>query len=132
MFRTTGHQLQNLKALSQGIVYVAHLHLIFCLAGSRTKGTKGMETSVDVEAVHFWHADKIVDVVQLQQTDLVQGLSAAEVAHRIGTYGKNQLPEKRKVPFILRLWEQINNILIFILVVAAIVSAVLQVSRSTI
>ncbi len=93
-----------------------------------------MDTAVDVgaeTAVRFWHADKVIDVVQLQQTDVVQGLTSAEVARRIEAYGKNQLPEKRKTPFIVRLWEQINNILIFILVVAAIVSAVLQVSCGT-
>jgi Ca2+-transporting ATPase len=86
-----------------------------------------METIVEVEEKdYYWYAESVGEVARLQETDLSNGLTSAEVERRMGTYGKNQLPEKKKTPFIARLWEQINNILIFILIVAAIVSSILQ------
>jgi magnesium-transporting ATPase (P-type) len=86
-----------------------------------------MDTAIEVEEKdYFWHAETIEDVIRLQDTDTSNGLSSGEARRRIDVYGKNQLPEKAKVSFIHRLWEQINNILIFILIVAAVVSSILQ------
>jgi len=80
-----------------------------------------------MEDVDFdWHSKTIEEVEQLQVTSMTMGLSTAEAARRLEAYGKNELPAPAKTPFYVRLWNQLNNILIFILIAATIVSAVLQ------
>lgn len=52
-----------------------------------------------------------------------QGLSSADAKQRLEQYGYNQLTEKEKKTLLQRIWGQVNNILVLILVVVAIVSA---------
>ncbi len=54
------------------------------------------------------------------------GLSEEEAAARLVKYGRNVLTEPYKPSFLRKLWSQINNILIYILIVAAIIAALLQ------
>ena len=73
-----------------------------------------------------WHSKTIEEVEQLQETSMTKGLSTVEAARRLEAYGKNELPAPAKTPLYVRLWNQLNNILIFILIGATIVSGVLQ------
>jgi len=58
-------------------------------------------------------------------TDLQRvGLTTAEAQKRLETYGYNKLTEKEKVTIWQRIWHQVANVLVGILVFVAIVSAV--------
>eukprot|EP00977_Amphora_coffeiformis_P021081 scaffold8828_cov204-Amphora_coffeaeformis.AAC.2 len=51
-----------------------------------------------------------------------KGLTTEEAAARLAKYGPNKMTEKRKVTLLERIWNQIANVLVFILIVIAIVS----------
>ena len=53
------------------------------------------------------------------------GLTAAEAARRLGVYGPNRLPANGGRSALMRLLDQFNNLLIFVLIAAALVSAAL-------
>lgn len=50
------------------------------------------------------------------------GLTKDEAAARLAKFGQNKMTEKRKVTLLERIWNQVANVLVFILVVIAIVS----------
>jgi len=52
------------------------------------------------------------------------GLSAEEAATRLAKYGPNRLAEKETVTLLERIWKQVANVLVGILVFVAIVSAI--------
>lgn len=54
-----------------------------------------------------------------------EGLSAAEAERRLTQYGRNALDEKKKTPFALRVWEQVRDPMVLVLIVAAVVSGVM-------
>jgi len=66
------------------------------------------------------------EVVQKLETDAQNGLSSAEITRRREQYGSNELIERgAKSPWVI-LWEQFTSIMIVILIVAAVVSLLLQ------
>eukprot|EP00775_Hariotina_reticulata_P008890 gene8890-9068_t len=74
-----------------------------------------------------WHADGDVNAVLRQLgTDMDTGLSKDEAEKRLHDYGPNALTPPKKAGLFKKLWDQLNNVLIFILVAAAIVTAGLQ------
>ena len=52
------------------------------------------------------------------------GLTTAEAKARFEKYGPNQLTEKEKVTLLQRIWKQVNNVLVGILVFVALVSLI--------
>ncbi|AKB75932.1 Cation-transporting ATPase, E1-E2 family [Methanosarcina lacustris Z-7289] len=54
-----------------------------------------------------------------------EGLSSEEAEKRLGEYGKNELKEKEKISIFRLFLSQFKSILIFILIIASIVSALL-------
>ncbi len=55
-------------------------------------------------------------------TDLERGLSAAEVEKRREEYGENRLLQKKKKSMLVRFLEQFKDVMIIILIIAAIIS----------
>lgn len=53
-----------------------------------------------------------------------KGLTTAEAQARLEQYGYNQLTEKEKVTLLQRIWKQVNNVLVAILVFVAVVSLI--------
>ena len=51
------------------------------------------------------------------------GLSSAEAEKRLEEFGPNKMSEKERKSLLRRIWEQVNNVLVGILVVVAVVSA---------
>lgn len=51
-----------------------------------------------------------------------KGLSAEQRQQRLDKYGPNKLTEKKKVTLCERIWHQIANVLVFILIIIAVVS----------
>ncbi|HEY2981709.1 MAG TPA: cation-translocating P-type ATPase, partial [Anaerolineales bacterium] len=73
---------------------------------------------------HDWHALSAEDVLRhLEVRD--SGLSASEVAERLRQYGENQLQESPRPSFWHTLWEQLNNFVVILLIIASVISALL-------
>ena len=72
-----------------------------------------------------WHELSVSQVAELLETDLASGLFAAEVKSRAKQYGPNELTEPPLPRWWLKLLNQFNEIVIWILIAATILSAVL-------
>ena len=73
-----------------------------------------------------WHVMSIEDTVSELKlgADLPQvGLTSAEAARRLEEFGLNKLTEGKKKTLLERIWAQVANVLVLILVVVAVVSA---------
>jgi len=74
---------------------------------------------------HQWHALGKEEVISELASYSEIGLSEEEVQHRLEAYGPNQLTEAPPTTFWQMLWDQFNNFVVILLIVAAVVSAVL-------
>ena len=72
-----------------------------------------------------WHALPVDQVAAHLNIRADKGLSSEEAEHRRQQYGPNQLTEAPPVTFWQMLWEQFNNFVVIMLLVAALISAVL-------
>src|SRR5687767_1855055 len=71
------------------------------------------------------HARSVAQIAAEFRTDPERGLSAAEAQERLRTLGANELTEKPRPGFLALLWDQFNNYLVIILIVAAILALLL-------
>jgi len=72
-----------------------------------------------------WHQIEPLVAVEKLETDRAAGLSEAEAARRLATYGRNELAGSgTKKPWRI-LWEQMTELMVVILIVAAVISALL-------
>ena len=86
---------------------------------------KSQETQ-DKKTVPVWHHMEVPDVLDKLSTDDAKGLTADEVKQRLQSYGPNKLPETKKKHVILRFLSHFHNVLIYILLAAAVVTALLD------
>lgn len=68
------------------------------------------------------YSDSIDSVIASLDTDVSRGLSDAEVELRREKYGENKLREKKKKSLARRFFEQFKDVMIIILIIAAIIS----------
>jgi magnesium-transporting ATPase (P-type) len=80
------------------------------------------DTRPGPEAV--WHAMPADTVLQRLQTG-ARGLAAAEVARRLAEHGPNRLAEAPAAGPLVRLGRQFDNLLLYVLMAAALVTAVM-------
>jgi Ca2+-transporting ATPase len=80
-----------------------------------------MEWSRDVK----WHALSVQATAQRLGADLARGLSPAQVSERRAQFGPNALAERPRPSFLARLWNQLNQFLVLILIASAITSAII-------
>ena len=74
-----------------------------------------------------WHAmskEDAAGLLGLGHDIKTAGLSSAEAQRRLEQYGPNQLSEKEKVTLLQRIWKQVGNVLVGILVFVAVVSLI--------
>lgn len=74
-----------------------------------------------------WHAmtkEETFKELDVSSNIRREGLTAAEAAKRLEQYGPNQLSEKEKETLLQKIWNQVNNVLVGILVFVAVISAV--------
>ena len=71
------------------------------------------------------HARPIDELVALLQAHVERGLTQAEAQERLRKFGPNELTEKPRPGFLALLWEQFNNYLVIILIIAAAISLAL-------
>ena len=73
----------------------------------------------------MWYLKTSDEVARELEVDISTGLSSEEVKRRRDEWGCNVLAEKKKKPLFFLFLEQINDTLIYILLAAAVVSALL-------
>ena len=72
-----------------------------------------------------WHTSEVEEVLDALGTHAASGLSDEEAARRLAELGPNELVDKgTRSPWLI-LWEQFTEVMIVILIVAAVVSALL-------
>src|SRR5512134_3732729 len=71
-----------------------------------------------------WHALTAEDVLKNLEAH-EHGLTASQATARLAQYGPNQLQEAPRPTFWHMLWEQLNNFVVILLIVASIISALL-------
>ena len=81
--------------------------------------TTGKDVSIS------WHSMSSTDVLEQLNTPLEEGLSPEEVKARQEKYGPNELTEAPPTTFWEMLWSQINSFVIYMLLAASIISALL-------
>jgi magnesium-transporting ATPase (P-type) len=83
---------------------------------------KGSPSKVDEPQWHAMTKEDVCGVLGVSQNIRNVGLTSAEAKQRLEQYGENKLSEKVKVTLLQRIWKQVGNILVGILVFVAIVS----------
>ena len=73
-----------------------------------------------------WWQLKAQDAIKEMATDLVTGLSDQEAKARLDKYGLNQLKEKKSHSLWFIFLEQFKDFIIWVLIVAALISGFLQ------
>ncbi|MDY6866987.1 MAG: HAD-IC family P-type ATPase, partial [Chloroflexota bacterium] len=84
-----------------------------------------MESKEPKEVSISWHTMSSTDVLQKLETPAEEGLSSEEVKARQEKYGLNELEEAPSTTFWEMLWAQINSFVIYMLLGAALISALL-------
>ncbi|MCD8167661.1 MAG: HAD-IC family P-type ATPase [Bacteroides sp.] len=72
-----------------------------------------------------WYSLETAEVITRLDTDREKGLSETEARERMTLLGENELPRKRSTPGIIKFLKQFNDILIYVLLLAAVITAVL-------
>ncbi len=71
-----------------------------------------------------WHAASVTEVIAIQDSGL-SGLTAQESAQRLKAFGLNLLPSPKRRSALMRFVSQFSNLLIYVLLAAAAVTAAL-------
>ena len=85
------------------------------------------------ESAAPWHTMSVEDTIKQLglKADLPKsGLSADEAAARLEKYGPNKMTEKDKKTLLQRIWHQINNVLVYVLITVAVVSLIQAVTTN--
>lgn len=75
---------------------------------------------------HLWHCLAVDEVARSLGVDVKVGLPEAEISSRREKFGHNALPQESGRAWWKRLWDQFNSPLIYVLLVAAIITFVLE------
>jgi magnesium-transporting ATPase (P-type) len=86
----------------------------------KLNGSSGRSTSTS----ESWHSKHIKAVLESLGTS-PDGLSREEIANRLAQYGPNRLPEPKTRGPLIRFFYQFHNVLIYVLIVASAVTAML-------
>ncbi len=73
-----------------------------------------------------WHAMPAEEVVEQLKTNTQDGLDRDEIKKRLEKYGKNEIPKGKKRSAWMRLLMQFHNALIYILIAAAVITALMD------
>ena len=73
-----------------------------------------------------WHARESEEVLAALESTADKGLSEEEARQRLEAYGKNEIPEPPRKSALMRLLLQFHNVLIYLLLVAALITALMD------
>jgi Ca2+-transporting ATPase len=82
------------------------------------------EVAVDQPPWHTMTKEDVLKELGLPSDIRKKGLTAAEALARLEKYGENKLTESEKEGLLRKIWNQVNNILVLILVIVAVISVV--------
>jgi Ca2+-transporting ATPase len=77
------------------------------------------------QATTAWHTLGVSHTLKQLETNLEGGLSNQEATSRLSSYGPNQLREAPPTTIWQMLWQQFNDFVIYLLLIAALISALL-------
>ena len=77
------------------------------------------------EITEKWHATDAREVLNRLQSDIKKGLDSDEISGRQEKYGRNEIPRGKKRHAWKRLVMQFHNVLIYVLMAAAVITAFL-------
>ncbi|WP_223641434.1 cation-transporting P-type ATPase [Planococcus sp. 4-30] len=69
-----------------------------------------------------WYGIDLVELLKILGTDADKGLNMEEVARRQAEFGANELPEPKKDPALIKFFKNFNDVLIYVLLAAAVVT----------
>ena len=72
-----------------------------------------------------WHSlsrEECCKILGVSSNIRHEGLTTSEAETRLNEYGPNKMSEKEKVTLLQRIWKQVSNVLVGILVFVAVVS----------
>lgn len=72
-----------------------------------------------------WYSLQAAETLQQLETDAETGLSTSEAERRLEKYGLNELIDRGTKSPLLMLWDQVTEVMVVVLLIAAIVSALL-------
>jgi magnesium-transporting ATPase (P-type) len=75
----------------------------------------------------YWHTmttDEVIKELGIPADIRKTGLTTAQAAERLEKYGENKLTEKEKETLLQKIWNQINNVLVLILFIVAVISLI--------
>ena len=84
--------------------------------------TEPLEMDIPPEPAHLLSPE---EVLRQLATPEDEGLTSDEAARRLEVYGHNQLVEAPPTSFTRMLFDQLNNFIVILLLIAAVISAVL-------
>ncbi len=73
-----------------------------------------------------WHAMKAEKVLETLKTEKDKGLSDQQINENKEKYGRNEIPKGKKQGWFVRLLMQFHNVLIYVLMAAAVITALLD------
>ncbi len=73
----------------------------------------------------IFHNETLSNIAKELSSDLNLGLTTAKVSEKLETYGENKLKEKKKKTTLQRFLEQFKDVMILILIAAAVISFVI-------
>ena len=74
----------------------------------------------------MWHALNLSEVKQKLKANYQYGLTNEEVDKRFREYGENKLEDKPRESLIIRFFKQFNDFMIIILIIASVISALIE------
>ncbi len=77
-----------------------------------------------------WYNLSVEDTVNLLDTNITNGLTEAQAAERVKTYGYNELKQGKKKTFLQKFLAQFKDTMIIILILAAVISGVVGILES--
>lgn len=96
---------------------------------SRVRRKRHAQTTAGAEPITDtpdWHTMTAEAVLKALHVDAEQGLSDADVEQQLALHGPNHLPEKKPPSALLRFISQFHNLLIYVLLVTAAITALLD------
>lgn len=85
-----------------------------------------MDKIKEQQARENWHSMDAAKVLEALGSNKENGLSDSETTERIDKYGPNDIPRGKKRSWFVRLIMQFHNVLIYVLMVAAVVTALMD------
>lgn len=101
--------------------------------GTKTKedAEPSDEKAPPIFPFHAKTVDEVIVELKCHDSLLKTGLTSAEAQARLEQYGPNQLTEKEKITLCRKIYNQVANILVAILVFVAVVSLVRAITSTT-